>query len=213
MPRGRRGAWVGCGLCEGLARRRHCRQMSRERSGPRPHARASHCCRKVAESLQDRHCGERDQLFVAAGFDYRAAGRKRRRKDHDHRDDHGAGDADLRPRQRARHRYVGRSPSRAASDEFRKSLCRHADAADGRSEPEGLRPALRCFRSRHAHPRSRRAARSCRSARPADRKTVGGPEDPRVARKIPAQPAGGAAARRADRFARSRHRRLGAHAP
>ena len=49
-----------------------------------------------------------------------------------------------------------------------------------------------------------------RAARPPDRQAVGRPEDPRRPRQGAAQCARAAAARRADRLARSRHRRLGA---
>ena len=55
-----------------------------------------------------------------------------------------------------------------------------------------------------------RRSRSDRISRPADRQAVGRAEDPRLARQGAAQPAGSSAARRADRLARSRHRRLGA---
>ena len=61
-----------------------------------------------------------------------------------------------------------------------------------------------------AHRRNRRRARTDRSARPADRQALGRAEDARVACQGADQRAGPAAARRADRLARSRHRRLGA---
>ena len=59
---------------------------------------------------------------------------------------------------------------------------------------------------------SREALDLTRSARPPDRQAFGRTEDARVARQVADQRAGASAARRADRFARSRHRRLGARA-
>src|SRR5690242_10197026 len=52
--------------------------------------------------------------------------------------------------------------------------------------------------------------RSRRSARSSDRQTLVRAEDARFARQVAAQPAGGSPPRRTDRFARSRHGRLGA---
>ena len=63
-----------------------------------------------------------------------------------------------------------------------------------------------------AHRRARRRSRPHRIPRPPDRQALGRAEDARLAGQGAAQPAGGAAARRADRLARSRHRRLGARA-
>ena len=103
-----------------------------------------------------------------------------------------------------------RALPRAAPDEFRKPLCRHADAAHRAAESVGVRAALRGRRYRRAHRQPRRRSRTDRIPRPADRQAVGRAEDPRLARQGAAQPPGSAAARRADRLARSRHRRLGA---
>ena len=106
-----------------------------------------------------------------------------------------------------------RALPRAAPDEFRKPLRRHADAADGAAESLGVRAALRASPDIDARiARARRRSRSDRISRPADRQAVGRAEDARLARQGAAQPAGSAAARRADRLARSRHRRLGARA-
>ena len=98
----------------------------------------------------------------------------------------------------------------AAPDEFRKPLCRHADAAHGAAEPHRVRPALRRARCGARIRELGSAIRSQRFSRPADRQIVVRPEDARLARQGAAQPSGDSAARRADRLARSRHRRLGA---
>ena len=97
-------------------------------------------------------------------------------------------------------------------DEFREPLCRHADAAHGAAEPHHLRPALCGDESGRAHPRARLRSRSQRFPRPSQRQALGRAEDPRRAGKGADQPAGAAAAGRADRLARSRHGRLGARA-
>ena len=60
------------------------------------------------------------------------------------------------------------------------------------------------------HRRAGRGSRSVGLPRPADRQAFVRAEDPRGARQGADQFAGGAAARRADRLARPRHRRLGA---
>ena len=59
---------------------------------------------------------------------------------------------------------------------------------------------------------ARRNPRSDRSARPADRQALRRTKDAGLARQVADQFAGAFAARRADRLARSRHRRLGARA-
>ena len=148
--------------------------------------------------------------FACRRLDHRPARRQRRRQDHDHRHDHGPGHAHLRHGHGAGRRHAERALPRAAPDEFRKPLCRHADAAHRAAESVGVRPALRGRRYRRAHRRARRRSRSRRISRPADRQALGRAEDARLARQGAAQQAGSAAARRADRLARSRHRRLGA---
>ena len=65
---------------------------------------------------------------------------------------------------------------------------------------------------RRAHRTARRRPRSQRFPRPRQRQTLGRAEDPRRAGEGADQPAGAVAARRADGFARSRYRRLGAAA-
>ena len=110
----------------------------------------------------------------------------------------------------ARRRNAATALPRAAPDEFREPLRRHADAPDGAAEPVGLRAALCRAGHRSAHRAARRRSRSHRISRPADRQAVGRTEDARVARQGAAQQAGSASARRADGLARSRHGRLGA---
>ena len=114
-------------------------------------------------------------------------------------------------RQRARRRHAARALPRAAPDEFREPLCRHADAAHGAAEPRRCsRSSTRCRTSPARIAELAGRARSRRIPRPADRQALGRAEDPRLARQGADQRAGAAAARRADRLARSRHRRLGA---
>ena len=112
--------------------------------------------------------------------------------------DPGAGAFDARAERR-----------RARPDEFRKSLCRHADAAHGAAEPDDLRPALCRGEFARAHRAAGRRSRSRRFSRPRQRQALGRAEDPRGAGQGADQPAGTAAAGRADRLARSRYRRLG----
>ena len=57
---------------------------------------------------------------------------------------------------RARRADAAPAPSRAAPDEFREPLCRHADAADGAAEPHRVRQALWRARRRGAHRASSR---------------------------------------------------------
>ena len=96
----------------------------------------------------------------------------------------------------------------AGPDEFRKPLCRHADAAHGAAEPDDLRPALCGGKSARAHREARRRSRSRRIPRPRQRQALGRAEDPRGAGKGADQPARIVVAGRADGLARSRHRRL-----
>ena len=111
---------------------------------------------------------------------------------------------------RARRRDAAPAPSGAAPDELREPLREHADAAHGAAEPQRVRHAVRLRGRRRPHPGAGRRVRHARLPRPRDRQAVVGPEDPRRARQVADQPAGDSAARRADRVARSRHRRLGA---
>ena len=67
--------------------------------------------------------------------------------------------------------------------EFRKPLCRDADAAHHPAEPDGVRHALRRRRPRRAHQGDRRAARAHRPARSSDRQALGRTEDARLARQ------------------------------
>src|SRR4029078_2635364 len=57
--------------------------------------------------------------------------------------DHASCDADIRRGQGAWRRDAARAISRAASDEFRKSLCRYADAPDGASKSVSFCGSLR----------------------------------------------------------------------
>ena len=190
------------------ARQRQIVTTSRDARARRP---SRHRRRPPGQVLQERHRGGRHFVRARGRLVTGAARRQRRRQDHHHRHDHGAGGADLRPRRGAGRRDAAPAPPRAAPDEFREPLCRHADAADGAAEPHGVRQALRRRRRRRRASRElAERTRPRRFPRPPDRQAVGRPEDARVARQVAAQPAGGAAARRADRLARSRHRRLGA---
>ena len=143
-----------------------------------------------------------------------AARRQRRRQDHHHRHDHGPGRADLRHASRVLGADdAAAAPSRAAPDEFRKPLCGHADAADGAAEPQRVRHALR--RARTSPAASARWPRNSICDEFLDRPTgkLSAGQKTRVAlAKSLINRAGAAAARRADRLARSRHRRLGARA-
>ena len=101
-----------------------------------------HQCRPPGQSVQ-RHHGRGGYFFsVAARLDHRASRRQRRRQDHHHRHDHGADGAHFGHRFRSGRADAAAALSGVASDEFRKSLCRHADAADRAAEPEGFRRAL-----------------------------------------------------------------------
>ena len=97
---------------------------------------------------------------------HRPARRQRRRQDHDDRDDHGAGAADVRPHPGARPFDAGPELGRARPDEFRKSLRRYADAADGAAEPHHFRPALCGRKPARAHRAAGRRPRSQRLPRP-----------------------------------------------
>ena len=117
----------------------------------------------------------------------------------------------VRHRAGARRRHAAPALSRAAPHELRKPLCGDADAAHGAAEPHGVRPPLRRARiSPTASLSLRDELDLAESARPADRQALVRTEDPGVARQGADQPPRGAAARRADRLARSRYRRLGA---
>ncbi len=77
----------------------------------------------------------------------------------------------------------------ARPDEFRKSLCRHADAAHGAAEPHHVRPALCGGGSARADRATRRRSRSRRFSRPRQRQALGRPEDARGAGQSADQPA------------------------
>ena len=158
-----------------------------------------------------RHHRRRWHRFQPAGrLYYGAAGRQRRRQDHHHLHADGAGGADLGGGARARRRHGARAPQGAAPHELREPLRRRADAAHGAPEPRDLRPPLRRARPEGTHRRDGRRVQAVRAAGPALRQAVGRPADAREHRQGTAQRARAAAARRADRLARSRHGRLGA---
>ena len=143
-------------------------------------------------------------------LDHGAARRQRRRQDHHHLHADGARRADLRRGARVRRRHGARAPQGAAPHELREPLRRRADAAHRAAEPRGVRQALRRARPQGAHRRDGGRVQARRAAGPALRQAVRRPEDARQPRQGAAQRAGAAAARRADRLARSRHGRLGA---
>ena len=114
------------------------------------------------------------------------------------------------PGVRARRRHAAAALSRAAPDEFRKPLCRHADAADGAAEPAVFGKLYGVDGCRGPH---RELAEELDLNEFLDRPTgkLSAGQKTRVSLgKVAAQQAGSPAARRADRLARSRHRRLGA---
>ena len=180
--------------------------------GPRAHrARpARHCRRPTGEDLPHHTGGRRHFVRARPGLGDRPPGRQRRRQDHHHRDDPGADHADLGQRQGAGRRDAAPALPGAAPDEFREPLRRHAAPADRAAEPDGVRPALPRRGARRPHRVAGRRSRPVRVHRPAGRQAVVRAENPRRARQGADQFAGRAAARRAHRLARPRHRRLGA---
>src|ERR1700754_286222 len=169
--------------------------------------------RASGQGLQDHPGGGRCVVSHRARQHHRAARRQWRRQDHDHCDDHGAGAADVGARAGAG-RIDARAKRRGAGpDEFRKPVCRHADAAHGAAKSHRVRQALRGQESARAHRGARRRPRLERIPRSSQWKTVVRAEDAGGACKSADQPARTAAARRADRIARSRHRRLDQAAP
>ena len=147
---------------------------------------------------------------VEAGNGRRPARRQRRRQDDDDRHDHGADPAERRRGPRARRRHGARPLPRARPDEFREPLRRHAAPPHGAAESARVRPPLRRRRPREAHRGAGRGPGARAVSRPAVRQPFGRPEDPRRLGQGADQRSRAAAARRADRLARSRHRRLGA---
>src|SRR5579872_230342 len=157
-----------------------------------------------------RHPGRQRRVVHDRAWRHRgAAGRQRRRQDDDAGDparsavaEFGRG-ADLR-----RGRVAAPLPGIAAN-QLLLALCRPAAPADRAAESGGLRATLR----RAAADADDRAAGrrfSDRSpARPASRQIVGRAEDARRAGQGAVERSGTAAARRADRLARPRYRRLG----
>src|SRR5205823_12766073 len=93
---------------------------------------------------------------------------------------------------------------------FLLALCRLATPADGPPEPVDLRPALRPPAARGPHRTARPRPADRAPARSPGRQIVLRPEDPGRARQGALERAGAALARRADRLARPRQRRLGA---
>ena len=166
--------------------------------------------RKVVR--RDRR-GRRSDLLRAARRGARAAGRQWRRQDHDHRHAARAARADGGRDQRAGRRHAEAALRRPAAHELLLALCRPAASPDRAPEPAVLRPALRREEPRAAHRGDRRAHADRAVPRPPVGQAVGRPEDAGGARQGADQPARGAAARRADGLARSRHRRLGARLP
>ena len=164
--------------------------------------------RASRQVLQDHPRGRRRVVSHCARQRHRAARRQRRRQDHDHRHDHGAGAADLGADPGAG-LFDARPERRCAGpDEFRKSLCRHADAAHGAAESHHLRPALCGGEFARTHRTARRRSRSRRLSRPRQWQALRRAEDPGCAGQGADQPARTAVARRADGIARSRYRRL-----
>ena len=164
--------------------------------------------RASGQGLQDHPRRGRCVVSHRARQHHRAARRQRRRQDHDHCDDHGTGAADLGARAGAGP-FDARAKRRGAGpDEFRKPLCRHADAAHGAAKSHRVRPALCGQEFARAHRGARRRSRLERIPRSSQWKTVLRAEDAGGAGQGADQPARTAAARRADGVARSRHRRL-----
>ena len=113
----------------------HVRVMSRDSAIPQS--------RTARQNLQEGAGGRRHFVFHPTRFDHRTAGRQRGRQDHDDRHDDGATDAHLRQRDGVGRANAASALSRAAADEFRKPLCRYADAAHHSAELDGVRYALR----------------------------------------------------------------------
>ena len=158
--------------------------------------------RSSGQALQGHPRRRRYLVPHCARQHYRAARRQRRRQDHDHRDDHGAGAADL-----GAHPGAGRGDARAKRrgarpDEFRKPLCRHADAAHGAAESHDLRPALCRGQSARAHRAIGRRSRSRRFPRSRQWQALRRAENPRRAGESADQSAGTVVAGRADGVAR-----------
>src|SRR5436190_4082750 len=189
--------------------RRNIRTIARCRTGRT----GRHCGGTSRQILQDHPRGRRCVVPDRARQHHRPAWRQWRRQDHHHCHDHGAGAADLRPHPGARPSDPRRERRGAGADEFRKSLCGHADAADGAAKPHHLRPALCGAAFARTHRGAGLRSRSRRFPRPRQRKAFSRTEDPRGAGKSADQPAGVITARRADGFARPRYRRLGPPAP
>src|ERR1700688_1298380 len=97
-----------------------------------------------------------------------------------------------------------------AAHEFFVALCRPAASSHRAAESRGVCPSLRARACRAAHRDARRRSADRRISRSTNGKVERGAENPRGACQGAAQRAGAAAARRADRLARPRYRRLGA---
>src|SRR6202521_283754 len=185
----------------------------RDRADPVCQSRATrHRRRAPRQDLQERGRRRRHLVCARAGLDHRPARRQRRRQDHHDRHDPGADHPDLGNRARARRRDAAPALSRAPPHEFREPLCRHAGAAHHAPEPHRVRHAVRGGGRGRAGRGARGRARSRRAARSADRKAFRRPEDARVTGQGAGPPPGDSAAPGADRFARPRHRGLGAGA-
>ena len=114
-------------------------QMGPSMVQPDHERRRRHRRRPAGQSLQGRPAGRRHVRFHCRRLDHRPSWRQRRRQNHDHRDDHGARDADIRTVRVLGVGHAAPALPRAAPDEFRKPLCRHADAPDRAAESARLR--------------------------------------------------------------------------
>src|SRR6266481_913018 len=162
----------------------------------------------AGQALQDHPRGRRRIVSHCARQHHRAAWWQWRRQDHDHRHDHGAGAADLRAHPGAG-LFDARAKRRGARpDEFRKPLCRYADAAHRAAESHHFRAALRRSEPARAHRETLRRSRSRRFPRPRQRQALGRAEDAGGAGEGADQPAGTSVAGRTDGIPRSRYRRL-----
>ena len=149
---------------------------------------------------------------IARGSITGLLGRQRRRQDHDHRDDHGADAADLRPRVGARPSDAERALPVLGRMNFESP---YVDMPMRLTVRQNLTVFGRLYAVEHLRERIDGAGRRPRPrtiSSTGQRQAVGRAEDPRRAGEGADQRARAAAARRADRLARSRHGRLGARA-
>ena len=111
---------------------------------------------------------------------------------------------------RSRRGHAAPPLPRPGADEFLVALYRPAASPDGAAEPRDLWPALWRARSSPARRRARPRSAARAVPRPPDRQAQFGPAHAGGAGQGAGQRARAAAARRADRVARPRYRRLGA---